>query len=157
VVALWLAIFGTIALFWSVSRGAAVLLVPYFGWVGFATGAERRDLAPEPGRRRGALPVTVRLFAASRRPNGRRTSPARRTDMSLRPLGCTALAVAITATVSAGEIRGRVLVDGKPDATVTVRALPFEDAPRRPGARPAARARPPRSRRRRREPTAPSC
>jgi protocatechuate 3,4-dioxygenase beta subunit len=48
--------------------------------------------------------------------------------MSLRPLGCTALAVAITATVSAGEIRGRVLVDGKPDATVTVRALPFEDS-----------------------------
>jgi protocatechuate 3,4-dioxygenase beta subunit len=48
--------------------------------------------------------------------------------MSLRPLGATALAVAITATVSAGEIRGRVLVDGKPDATLTVRALPFEDA-----------------------------
>ena len=48
--------------------------------------------------------------------------------MSLRPLGCSALAVAIAATVSAGEIRGRVLVDGKPDATVTVRALPFEDA-----------------------------
>ena len=55
--------------------------------------------------------------------------------MSLRPLGCTALAVAIAATVSAGEIRGRVLVDGKPDA----------------------RACPSRSRRRRREPTAPSC
>ena len=45
--------------------------------------------------------------------------------MSLRPLGSTALAVAITATVSAGEIRGRVLVDGKPDATLTVRALAF--------------------------------
>lgn len=37
VVALWLAIFGTIRLFWSVSRGAAVLLLPYLGWVGFAT------------------------------------------------------------------------------------------------------------------------
>jgi tryptophan-rich sensory protein len=37
VVALWLAILGTIRVFWTVSRGAAVLLLPYFGWVGFAT------------------------------------------------------------------------------------------------------------------------
>lgn len=34
---LWLAILGTIRAFWRVSRGAAVLLLPYFGWVGFAT------------------------------------------------------------------------------------------------------------------------
>src|SRR5262245_50863769 len=51
--------------------------------------------------------------------------------MSIRPLGL-ALAVAATTTSAApamaGEIRGRVLVDGKPDATVVVRALPFEDA-----------------------------
>ena len=33
---LWLAILGTIRAFWRVSRGAAVLLLPYFGWVGFA-------------------------------------------------------------------------------------------------------------------------
>jgi len=34
---LWLAILGTIRAFWRVSRGAAVLLLPYLGWVGFAT------------------------------------------------------------------------------------------------------------------------
>jgi len=34
---LWLAILGTIRAFWRVSRGAAVLLLPYFGWVGFGT------------------------------------------------------------------------------------------------------------------------
>ena len=33
---LWLAILGTIRAFWRVSRGAAVLLLPYLGWVGFA-------------------------------------------------------------------------------------------------------------------------
>jgi tryptophan-rich sensory protein len=37
VAALWLAILGTIRAYWKVSRGAAVLLVPYLGWVGFAT------------------------------------------------------------------------------------------------------------------------
>src|SRR5262245_63341298 len=47
--------------------------------------------------------------------------------MSLRLVGCTAVAVALAAALPAGEIRGRVLVDGKPDATVTVWALPFED------------------------------
>ena len=47
--------------------------------------------------------------------------------MSLRLVGCTAVGVALAAALPAGEIRGRVLVDGKPDATVTVRALPFED------------------------------
>jgi tryptophan-rich sensory protein len=52
---LWLAILGTIRAFWRVSRGAAVLLLPYFGWVGLRDRAERRDLVPEPGRRRGAL------------------------------------------------------------------------------------------------------
>jgi benzodiazapine receptor len=32
-----LAIYATIRAFWPVNRGAALLLVPYFGWVGFAT------------------------------------------------------------------------------------------------------------------------
>jgi benzodiazapine receptor len=33
---LWLAIAGTIALFWRVQRAAAWLLAPYLAWVGFA-------------------------------------------------------------------------------------------------------------------------
>ncbi len=37
VVALWLAILGTTLAFWRVSRGAAMLLLPYLAWVGFAT------------------------------------------------------------------------------------------------------------------------
>lgn len=37
VVVLWFAILGTIVAFWRVSRGAAVLMLPYLGWVGFAT------------------------------------------------------------------------------------------------------------------------
>lgn len=37
IVALWLAILGTIVAFWRVSRGAALLLVPYLAWVGFAS------------------------------------------------------------------------------------------------------------------------
>ncbi len=37
VVAMWLAILATIRAFWPVSKGAAVLLVPYLAWVGFAT------------------------------------------------------------------------------------------------------------------------
>ena len=37
VVLLWLAILATIRAFWLVSRGAAILLVPYLAWVGFAT------------------------------------------------------------------------------------------------------------------------
>ena len=37
VILLWLAILGTIRAFWPVSRGAAILLVPYLAWVGFAT------------------------------------------------------------------------------------------------------------------------
>ena len=37
VVLLWLAILATIRAFWPVSRGAAILLVPYLAWVGFAT------------------------------------------------------------------------------------------------------------------------
>lgn len=36
VVVLWFAILGTIVAFWRVSRGAAVLMLPYLGWVGFA-------------------------------------------------------------------------------------------------------------------------
>lgn len=36
VVVLWLAILGTLVAFWRVSRTAALLLVPYLGWVGFA-------------------------------------------------------------------------------------------------------------------------
>ncbi len=36
VVALWLAILGTTVAFWRVSRGAAMLLLPYLAWVGFA-------------------------------------------------------------------------------------------------------------------------
>jgi tryptophan-rich sensory protein len=36
VVALCALILGTLAAFWRVSRGAAILLVPYLGWVGFA-------------------------------------------------------------------------------------------------------------------------
>jgi protocatechuate 3,4-dioxygenase beta subunit len=46
--------------------------------------------------------------------------------MSLRLLSFALLA-ALAAPASAGEIRGRVLVDGKPAAGVTVSALPFED------------------------------
>ena len=34
--ALFFATLGTVAAFWRVSRGAALLLVPYLGWVGFA-------------------------------------------------------------------------------------------------------------------------
>ncbi len=37
IVALWLAIVATIAAFGRVSRGAALLLVPYLAWVTFAT------------------------------------------------------------------------------------------------------------------------
>jgi tryptophan-rich sensory protein len=36
VVVLWFAILGTIVAFWRVSRGAAFLMLPYLGWVGFA-------------------------------------------------------------------------------------------------------------------------
>ena len=36
IVALWVAILGTIVAFWRSSRGAAILLVPYLAWVGFA-------------------------------------------------------------------------------------------------------------------------
>jgi tryptophan-rich sensory protein len=36
VAALFLAILGTIGAFWRVSRGAALLMVPYLAWVGFA-------------------------------------------------------------------------------------------------------------------------
>jgi benzodiazapine receptor len=35
-VALWLAILATLLAFWRVSRGAAVLMLPYLAWVGFA-------------------------------------------------------------------------------------------------------------------------
>jgi translocator protein len=34
---LWVAILATIAAFWRVSRAAALLLVPYLAWVGFAS------------------------------------------------------------------------------------------------------------------------
>jgi tryptophan-rich sensory protein len=34
--ALFFAILWTVVAFWRVSRGAAILLVPYLGWVGFA-------------------------------------------------------------------------------------------------------------------------
>ncbi len=37
IVLLWLLIAATIGLFWRVSRLAAVLLVPYLGWVSFAS------------------------------------------------------------------------------------------------------------------------
>jgi tryptophan-rich sensory protein len=36
IIALWFAILATIRAFWPVSRGAAILLVPYLGWIGFA-------------------------------------------------------------------------------------------------------------------------
>jgi len=36
VVLLWVAILATIAAFWRLSRGGALLLVPYLAWVGFA-------------------------------------------------------------------------------------------------------------------------
>lgn len=36
ILALWIAILATIVAFWRVHRGAAVLLWPYLGWVGFA-------------------------------------------------------------------------------------------------------------------------
>ena len=34
--ALLLAILATVAAFWLVSRGAAILMLPYLGWVSFA-------------------------------------------------------------------------------------------------------------------------
>ena len=37
IVALWILIAATIKMFWPISKAAAVLLVPYFLWVGFAT------------------------------------------------------------------------------------------------------------------------
>ena len=37
IAALWLAIVWTIAVFWRVSRPAAVLLLPYLAWVSFAS------------------------------------------------------------------------------------------------------------------------
>lgn len=36
IVLLWLAILGTVAIFWKVHRAAGVLLIPYFAWVTFA-------------------------------------------------------------------------------------------------------------------------
>ena len=36
VVALWIAILATVLAFWRVSRTAAVLMLPYLAWVGFA-------------------------------------------------------------------------------------------------------------------------
>jgi benzodiazapine receptor len=36
IVALWVAILGTAVAFWRSSRGAAILLLPYLAWVGFA-------------------------------------------------------------------------------------------------------------------------
>jgi len=36
VAALWVAILGTTVAFWRSSRGAAILLLPYLAWVGFA-------------------------------------------------------------------------------------------------------------------------
>jgi tryptophan-rich sensory protein len=36
VVALWIAILATVLVFWRVSRTAAVLMLPYLAWVGFA-------------------------------------------------------------------------------------------------------------------------
>ena len=47
--------------------------------------------------------------------------------MSFRKLARAVAWTASCATASAGEVRGRVLVDGKPDASLTVQALPFED------------------------------
>ncbi len=38
VVALFFAILATLVAYWRVSRGAAILLLPYLGWVGFAAG-----------------------------------------------------------------------------------------------------------------------
>ncbi len=37
IVVLWIAILATIAAFWPVRRGAALLLVPYLAWVSFAS------------------------------------------------------------------------------------------------------------------------
>jgi translocator protein len=36
IVALWVAVLATVGAFWRVSRGAAVLLLPYLAWLGFA-------------------------------------------------------------------------------------------------------------------------
>jgi len=47
--------------------------------------------------------------------------------MSFRPLARALALAAIAASAPAGEIRGRVLVDGKLAAGVTVAVLPFED------------------------------
>jgi protocatechuate 3,4-dioxygenase beta subunit len=47
--------------------------------------------------------------------------------MPIRLLSSAAVLVALAATAPAGEIRGRVLVDGKPASGVVVAALPFED------------------------------
>ena len=47
--------------------------------------------------------------------------------MSIRPLARALALAAIAASSQAGEIRGRVLVDGKPAPGVAVAVLPFED------------------------------
>ena len=47
---LWLAIVATIGAFWRIRPGAALLLVPYLGWVSFAS-----ILTAEVARRNGAL------------------------------------------------------------------------------------------------------
>ena len=127
VVALVVAILATIVAFWRVSRGAALLMVPYLAWVGFAAALnhaiwrlnwaradlsaprlasnERRDLrasgephVPPP------LPLSPRALSSAA---ARRRSPRPRPP--------------------AGEIRGRVLVDGKPAPASSCRVLPFED------------------------------
>ncbi|HEX5742181.1 MAG TPA: TspO/MBR family protein, partial [Pilimelia sp.] len=36
IIALWLAILATVAVFWRVARAAALLLLPYLGWVTYA-------------------------------------------------------------------------------------------------------------------------
>jgi hypothetical protein len=47
--------------------------------------------------------------------------------MSFRPLARAVTLAALAASAPAGEIRGRVLVDGKPAPGVAVAILPFED------------------------------
>jgi benzodiazapine receptor len=44
IVALWLSILATALAFWAVSRGAALMLLPYLAWVGFAAALNRAIL-----------------------------------------------------------------------------------------------------------------
>lgn len=56
VVALWFAIMGTLVAYWRESRAAAILLLPYLGWVGFAVALNAAIWFMNSGSARGQGP-----------------------------------------------------------------------------------------------------